>query len=62
MNNNIILYDNFNNLYNNFERYYKKSDDGNNYIIINDPGIYIEDIVDGKVNYIDGSFISIVFL
>ena len=55
---NINYFDNFNNRYNNYERYYKKSAD-NNYIIITDPGIYIKDIVDGEVNFINSAFSSV---
>ena len=52
---NINSYANFNNLYNNYENYYKKSLSNNN-IVLYDPGINIRDIVSGQVNYIDNSF------
>ena len=52
---NINSYANFNNLYNNYENYYKKSLTNNN-IVLFDPGININDIVSGEVNYIDNSF------
>jgi hypothetical protein len=52
---NINSYANFNNLYNNYENYYKKSLTNNN-IVLYDPGINIRDIVSGQVNYIDNSF------
>jgi hypothetical protein len=52
---NINSYANFNNLYNNYENYYKKSLVNNN-IVLFDPGINIKDIVSGEVNYIDNSF------
>ena len=55
---NINYFDNFNNIYNNYERYYKKSLD--NYIVIVDPGINITDIVHGRVNYINGAFSSVI--
>jgi hypothetical protein len=51
---NINSYANFNNLYNNYDNYYKKSLANN--IILFDPGINIKDIVSGEVNYIDNSF------
>lgn len=55
---NINSYDNYNNLYNNYEKYYKQSLANLN-IVLYDPGIYIKDIVDGEVNYIDSSFVQI---
>ena len=54
---NINSYANFNNLYNNYENYYKKSLANN--IVLFDPGIKISDIVSGEVNYIDNSFVRI---
>ena len=54
---NINSYANFNNLYTNYENYYKKS--LNNNIVLFDPGIKISDIVSGEVNYIDNSFVTI---
>jgi hypothetical protein len=55
---NINYFDNFNNIYNNYERYYKKSLD--NYIVIVDPGINITDLAHGRVNYINGAFSSVI--
>ena len=54
---NINSYANFNNLYNNYEYYYKKSLANN--IVLFDPGIKISDIVSGEVNYIDNSFVRV---
>ena len=54
---NINSYANFNNLYNNYEYYYKKSLSNN--IVLFDPGIKISDIVSGEVNYIDNSFVRV---
>jgi hypothetical protein len=54
---NIASYANFNNLYNNYEKYYEKSITNN--IVLLDPGINISDIVSGEVNYIDNSFQTI---
>ena len=54
---NINNYANFNNLYNNYEYYYKKSLANN--IVLFDPGINISDIVSGEVNYIDNSFVMV---
>jgi hypothetical protein len=51
---NIASYANFNNIYNNYENYYKKTLSNN--IVLFDPGINISDIVSGDVNYIDNSF------
>jgi hypothetical protein len=56
---NINSYDNFNNLYNKYEKFYKQSLANLN-IVLYDPGINIKDIVDGEVNYIDSSFIQII--
>ena len=55
---NIASYANFNNIYNNYENYYKKSLSNN--IVLFDPGININDIVSGEVNYIDNSFQKII--
>jgi hypothetical protein len=54
---NIASYANFNNIYNNYENYYKKTLSNN--IVLIDPGINISDIVSGEVNYIDNSFLKI---
>ena len=49
---NINMCDTFNNLYNKYEKFYKQS----LYVQLFEPGININDIVNGKVDYIDSSF------
>lgn len=58
---NINYFDTYENSYLNYTKYYKKvkspSSDASNIVLL-DPGIYIDDIVDGSVNFISGAFDS----
>jgi hypothetical protein len=57
----INYFDTYENSYLNYTKYYKKvkspSSDASNIVLL-DPGIYIDDIVDGSVNFISGAFDS----
>jgi hypothetical protein len=54
---NINYFDTYENSYLNYIKYYKKVIDASNIVLL-DPGINIEDIVDGSVNFVSGLFES----